>query len=53
MLIVKIVGKKYSKEELQENSIIIRKWFAVRCIENITFDEKYYEINEVSQLEQQ
>lgn len=53
MLVIKILGKQYDKNELQENSIIIRKWFAIRCIEKLTFTDKYYEIKEINKVEKQ
>ena len=53
MLIVKLVGKKYDKEELQENSIKVRKWFAIKCIQKETLDKKHYEISENDNIEKQ
>ena len=46
MIVVKLVGEKYDKGKLQENSIRIRKWFAIQCIEKKNLDLKYYEISE-------
>ena len=52
MIIVKIVGKIYKKEELQENSVKIRKWFALQCMNKQELNQKYYEISDVEKLEQ-
>ena len=53
MIVVKIIGKRYSKEELQENSILIRKWFVIRCRTKKEFSEKYYNISENNDIENQ
>ena len=51
MLIVKLIGVKYDKKKLQENSVKIRKWFATECMKNNDFGKKYYEINENDDIE--
>ena len=43
MLIIKLIGEKYDKKKLQENSVKIRKWFAIECMKNNNFEKKYYE----------
>ena len=53
MIIVKIIGKKYSKEELQENSKLIRKWFVIQCKMKKDLSEKYYNISENDDIENQ
>ena len=53
MIIVKIKGEKYDSEKLQENSVKVRKWFAIKCIQNYEFKEKYYEISENNKIEEQ
>ena len=53
MIVVKLVGKKYNEEELQENSIIIRKWFILQCRKKKKFSEKYYDILENNDIENQ
>lgn len=51
MLIIKLIGEKYDKKKLQENSVKIRKWFAIECMKNNNFGKKYYEINENDDIE--
>ena len=51
MIVVKIKGKSYKKEERESNSKIIRKWFINGCIENKAFSEKYYCIENVEEVE--
>lgn len=51
MIVVKLVGKNYKKEEIQMNSIKVRKWFAIQCINNKKFENKYYEISENDEIE--
>ena len=53
MLVIKIAGKKYLKEELEENSKIVRKWFAVKCMEKFTFADKYYCIENIEAVEKE
>ena len=53
MIIVKIIGKQYNKNELQENSVKIRKWFAIQCMNNKVFNDKYYEFSENDDIEKQ
>ena len=52
MIVVKIIGKTYKKEELQENSVKIRKWFALQCLNKQEFKQKYYEISDNDEIEQ-
>jgi len=51
MIVVKLVGKSYKKDEIQMNSIKVRKWFAIQCIKNMSFENKYYEISEKDEIE--
>ena len=51
MIVVKIVGKTYKKDELQTNSIIVRKWFATQCINKKEFNQKYHVISEDDAIE--
>ena len=51
MIVVKLVGKEYRKDEIQKNSIRVRKWFAIQCIKNMSFENKYYEIPENEEIE--
>ena len=53
MIVVKIIGKQYKKEELQENSVLIRKWFVIQCKKKKEFSEKYYDIYENNDIEKQ
>ena len=53
MIIVKIIGKQYRKDELQENSMLIRKWFVVQCKMKKEFSEKHYDISENNDIENQ
>ena len=46
MIVIKLIGKTYNKNEIQENSVMVRKWFALQCMANRKFDLKYYEIEE-------
>ena len=51
MIVVKLVGKCYKKDEIQMNSVKVRKWFAIQCINNKCFENKYYEISENDEIE--
>ena len=53
MIVVKIIGKQYKKEELQENSVLIRKWFVIQCKKKKEFSEKHYDIYENNDIEKQ
>ena len=52
MIVVKLVDKCYKKDEIQMNSVKIRKWFAIQCINNKCFENKYYEISENDEIEE-
>ena len=53
MIVVKLIGKKYNENEIQENSVKIRKWFILQCRAKKTFSEKYYAIPENNNIEKQ
>ena len=53
MLIIKLIGEKYDKDKLQENSVKVRKWFVVNCINKTKFENKYFEISENDDIEKQ
>ena len=53
MKIVKILGKIYSKDEVENNAKIVKKWFVIKQINNCTFEEKYYCIENVENIEKE
>ena len=44
MKIVKLIGKRYEVDELEENSKIVRKWLIIKKLKKENLDEKYYTI---------
>ena len=53
MIVIKIVGKTYKKDELQRNSVIIRKWFATQCINKKELNQKYHTISDNDAIEEE
>ena len=53
MIVIKLIGEKYDKNKLQENSVKIRKWFAMECINKNEIKGKYHEISENNDIENQ
>ena len=51
MKVVKIVGKSYDKDEVEQNAKIVKKWFVIQQVKNCTFKEKYYRIERVEDIE--
>ena len=50
MRIVKLIGKKYDAEKLEENSKIVRKWLVIKQINKEELTEKYYDINDCDEI---
>lgn len=50
MKIVKLVGKRYNKNELEENSKIVRKWYIIKQIKKEEIIGKYHEIENVDDI---
>ena len=46
MKVVKLIGKRYEVNELEENSKIVRKWLVIKKLKKETLDEKYYTIED-------
>ena len=53
MKIIKIKGKVYCKEEVENNAKIVKKWFVIKQISNCTFEDKYYCIEDTEELEKE
>ena len=51
MKVIKILGKKYEKNELEANSVIIRKWLACKQMEKVEIHGKYHVIENVEVVE--
>ena len=50
MKIVKIVGKSYNEDELEENSKTIRKWYVIKQLKKEEIAGKYHEIQNVEEI---
>ena len=53
MKIVKIIGKKYSPDELETNSKIIRKWLSIAQIKKKDISDKYHQIEDIEAIEKE
>ena len=53
MKVIKIMGKVYCKNEVENNAKIVKKWFVIEQIKNCTFEEKYYCIDNVESIEKE
>ena len=53
MKIIKILGKVYNKSEVENNAKIVKKWFVIEQVKNCTFEEKYYCIDNVENIEKE
>ena len=51
MKIIKIIGKEYLPNEIEMNSKIIRKWISVAQILKKDISEKYHQINNIEEVE--
>ena len=51
MLVVKILGKRYDKNELEQNSIIVRKWFICKQLEKEEIVGKHHVITDIPEVE--
>ena len=51
MKIIKIVGIKYNSEEVEKNSVIVRKWLIINQLKNVPIPEKYHSIQCVQAVE--
>ena len=50
MIIVKLIGKRYEVEELEENSKVVRKWLIIKKLKKEKIDEKYYTIQDCTHV---
>lgn len=50
MRIVKLIGKKYDAEKLEENSKIVRKWLVIKQINKEELTRKYYDIEDCDKI---
>ena len=53
MKIIKIIGKKYSQNEIETNSKIVRKWLSSAQILKKDISGKYHEIENVEETEKE
>ena len=44
MKIVKLIGKKYEVDKLEENSKVVRKWLIIKKLKQESLVDKYYTI---------
>ena len=51
MKVIKIVGKKYDKKEIEANSKIIRKWYIIKQIDKEEIIGKYHQIINIKEIE--
>ena len=51
MKVIKIIGKKYRKEEVEENALIVKKWYIIQQIKKNDLQGKYHEIKNVEENE--
>ena len=50
MKIVKLIGKRYEVNELEENSKVVRKWLVVKKLKKENLDKKYYSIQNIEEV---
>ena len=53
MKVIKIIGKKYSPDELETNSKIIRKWLSIAQIKKTDISGKYHQIMNTDAVEKE
>ena len=53
MKVIKIIGKKYDRNELEINSKIIRKWLSVAQIMKKDISDKYHQIMNIEEVEKE
>ena len=53
MKIIKIKGKVYCKSEVENNAKIVKKWFVIKQVNNCTFEDKYYCIESIEEIEKE
>ena len=53
MKVIKIIGKKYSPDELEANSKIIRKWLSIAQIKKKDISDKYHQIMDTAAVEKE
>ena len=51
MKVIKIVGKKYDKKEVEENAKIVKKWYVVQQVKKNDLKGKYHEIGNTDAIE--
>lgn len=50
MIIVKLIGKRYDVDELEENSKVVRKWLVLKKLKKEKINEKYYAIQDCTHV---
>ena len=50
MKVVKLLGKVYNEDELEQNSKIVRKWFIIRQIKKEPINGKYHTIEDCTKI---
>ena len=53
MIVVKLLGKVYAPNSLEENSKIVRKWYVLKQIRKEKIEGKYHVIKNCSQIEEE
>ena len=51
MKVIKIVGKKYNKSEIDSNAKIIKKWYVIQQVKKNELNGKYHEIGNIIEVE--
>ena len=51
MKVIKIIGKKYDRNEIEANAKIIKKWYVIQQIKKTNLDGKYHEIGNIDHME--
>ena len=51
MKVIKIVGLSYNRDEVEKNSIIIRKWLIINQLKDTPIPGKYHRIESVRAVE--
>ena len=51
MKVIKIVGLSYDSNEVEKNSVIVRKWLIINQIKEVPIPGKYHEIKCVRSVE--
>ena len=53
MKVIKIIGKKYDKKEIETNAKLVKKWYVIQQINKADLKGKHHEIKNIEGLEKE